>query len=95
MIKKLYTLLVHRYIRYKGRPAKLKQAVKDAQEKHKKDGKRYRVFFFGYKYYAWNREDIKRRKRSGLFYDFLKVGKDFDSICHYDTENPESYVIPK
>jgi len=92
MIKKLLNVLNGWYIRFCGRPGALKRAVKKANKLHKKTGQRYRVFFFGNKYYAWNRQDIKERKRSGLFYKYLKVGADFDAICFYDTNYPEGYV---
>lgn len=79
-------LILGWYIRFCGRPAKLKSAIKKAEQLHSKTQKRYRVFFFGYKYRVWTRQDIKDRKHSGLFKRHLKPGVDFDSICFYDTE---------
>ena len=80
------------YIRFKGRPYLLHKAIKKANKLHRKTGKRYRVFFFGYKFYVWTRDDIKERKHIGLFKDRLKCGSDFDKVCFYDTQNPDGYV---
>ena len=74
------------YIRYCGRPSRLKKAIRQADKLHDQTGKRYRVFFFGYKYRVWTRQDIKERKTVGLFKKTLKPGIDFDLICFYDTE---------
>jgi len=74
------------YIRYQGRPSKLQKAIKLADKMKKDTNKRYRVFFFGYKYRVWTRQDIKDRKNSGLFKRFLKPGVDFDKIAFYDTD---------
>lgn len=81
------------YIRYKGRPYLLDKAIRKANKQYRKTGKRYRVFFFGYKYRVWDRQDIKEQKRIGLLKYDLKVGKDFDGICFYDTHNPVPYVF--
>lgn len=81
------------YIRFKGRPYLLYKKKKEADRLHKKDGKRYRVFFFGYKFRVWNREQIQEQKRIGLLRRGLKVGEDFDKICFYDTQYPERYVF--
>lgn len=84
--KAIKRIIIPLYIRYKGRPSQLKKAILQADRLHKKDGKRYRVFFFGYSYRVWNRQDIKDRKHSKLFKRHLKVGQDFDSIAFYDTQ---------
>lgn len=86
MKQKLKNYLTGLYIRFCGRPAKLKQAIRKADRLHQDTGKRYRVFFFGYRYHVWNREDIKRQKHSKLLRHGLKVGADFDKICFYDTD---------
>jgi hypothetical protein len=44
------------------------------------------VFFYGYRYHAWNRDEIRYRIKSGLFKDGLKAGRDFDKICFFDTD---------
>jgi hypothetical protein len=67
------------------RPAALERAKKKADRLHRKTGRRYRVFFFGNKYHVWTRNDIRDRKKSGLFKFFLQAGKDFDRISFYDT----------
>lgn len=84
------------YIRFCGRPSKLKKAIKKAQKLSKENNdRRYRVFFFGYKYRVWDRWQIKEQKRTGLLKYDLKVGSDFDTICFYDTLNPQKYAIPE
>ena len=75
------------YIRFCGRKSKLGSAVRKATRLHQEDGKRYRVFFFGYRYHVWDRADIRRQIKNGLFRSGLKAGKDFDSICFFDTNN--------
>lgn len=92
---RIMNVLTKLYIRFKGRPALLHKAVRQAQKRHKKDGKRYRVFFFGYKYRVWNRQEIQVQKRIGLLKSNLKVGEDFDKICFYDTQNSDRYVFDK
>lgn len=77
--------LIGLYIRFKGNSIFFQRAVNKANRLHKKTGKRYRVFFFGYKYRVWTRSDIKDRKKSKLFKWHLKAGEDFDKICFYDT----------
>ncbi len=84
LIKNFFTKL---YIRFCMRPGNLKRAEKKAIQLHKETGKRYRVFFFGYKYRVWTRQDIKERKNIGLFKRDLKAGEDFDSIAFFDTNN--------
>ncbi len=83
-IKNFFTKL---YIRFCGRDAVLKRAIRKAIKLHNKTGKRYRVFFFGYKYRVWTRQDIKERKNIGLFKSELKAGEDFDTIAFFDTNN--------
>lgn len=90
---KIKNALTKWYIRFKGRPASLYKAVKEANKRYEKDGKRYRVFFFGYKYRVWNRQEIQAQKRIGLLKSNLKVGEDFDKICFYDTQNHDHYVL--
>jgi len=79
--------LISLYIRFKGNKIYLNKAIRLAKKLHKESGCRYRVFFFGYKYRVWTRQDIKERKRSDLFKKHLKAGADFDKICFYDTNN--------
>lgn len=83
---KLKNQFIKLYIRFKGRDSQLKKAIRLANTRHAETGRRYRVFFFGYRYHVWNRQDVRERIKSSLFRDFLKAGKDFDTICFYDTE---------
>lgn len=95
MKTKIKNAFIKLYIRFKGRPGALRKAIKQADKLHKEKGKRYRVFFFGYEYKVWDRQEIKQRKRIGLFRSELKAGEDFDRICFYDTLNPDGYVSDK
>lgn len=81
----LYKLIMSWYIRFCGRRSRLVKAIKKADRMHQQNGKRYRVFFFGYKYRVWTRTDIKERKNVGLLKRYLKAGEDFDRIAFYDT----------
>jgi hypothetical protein len=80
-------------LRYQMRPAALGRAKKVADRLHKKNGKRYRVFFFGTRYHVWTRDEIRNRKKSGLFKYGLKAGGDFDRVAFYDT-NPRTDAQP-
>ncbi|HLW09767.1 MAG TPA: hypothetical protein VKX35_05160 [Fermentimonas sp.] len=88
-MKRLFTTILNWFkllsIRYHMRHGKLKKAIGVADKLHALDGKRYRVFFFGSKYYAWNRQDIRRQQSIGLLKYDKKVGNDFDKISFYDT----------
>lgn len=72
-------------IRFLMRKAKLNKAIRVADKLHADTGKRYRVFFFGDKYHAWHRQDIRRQQSKHLLRRDKKVGADFDQICFYDT----------
>ncbi len=95
LIKRIKNKLKELYVRFRGRESKKQQAIRKAKRMSKKTGRRYRVFFFGLRYHAWNRDDIRRYQKSGLFREGLKAGNDFDTICFYDTQNPEKYVSDK
>ena len=72
-------------LRFRMRPAALERAKKKADILHKETGYRYRVFFFGNRYRVWRRDEIRNRKKSGLFKYLLKAGNDFDTVAFYDT----------
>lgn len=74
-------------LRFRMRPGALNRAIRKADRLHKKTGNRFRVFFFGSSYHVWTRDEIRDRKKSGLFKFGLKAGADFDRISFYDT-NP-------
>lgn len=93
LIRKIKNFCITWYIRFKGRQYLLDKAIKEANRLSKQNnGRRYRVFFFGYKYRVWDRWQIKEQKRIGLLKKDRKVGEDFDKICFYDTDNPQNYV---
>jgi hypothetical protein len=87
IIKAVKGCFIRLYIRFCGRPGRLKKAIGKAKRLHGKNNRRYRVFFFGYKYRVWTRDDIRRQIKSGLLKDGLKAGQDFDKICFFDTNN--------
>jgi len=66
----------------------LNRAKRKADRLHKKTGCRYRVFFILGRYRVMDRNDIRDRKKIGLFKFWLKAGKDFDTIAIYDTTPP-------
>lgn len=70
---------------YHARPSALKRAKRKADRLHKKNGYRYRVFFILQRYRVMTRNDIRDRKKSGLFKYWLKAGEDFDRLALYDT----------
>ncbi|MDR1454100.1 MAG: hypothetical protein LBJ01_00455 [Tannerella sp.] len=88
-MKKINRFLIQLYTRFRGRPGALNRAVNRARRLHRKTGRRYRVFFFGYRYRVWNRNDIRGRIKAGLFLSGLKAGKDFDRVCFFDTNDIE------
>ena len=90
---KIATPFIRLYIRFRGRPAALHRAIKRARRLHRNTGRRYRVFFFGYRYRVWTRGNIRANIKSGLFKDGLKAGEDFDKICFFDTNDIEPEFI--
>lgn len=90
--KRIKNIAVKLYIRFKGNLYFLNKAIRKADKLHAENGKRYRVFFFGYEYKVWDRQKIQEQKRIGLLRNGLKVGEDFDKICFYDTQKNDSYV---
>lgn len=93
--RRIKNIAVKLFIRFKGNSYFLSKAIVKAEKLHKKNGKRYRVFFFGYKYRVWDRWQIKEQKRIGLLKKDRKVGEDFDKICFYDTQDTDGYVSYK
>lgn len=93
--KRIRNIAVKLYIRFKGNLYFLNKAIKEADRLHAQSGKRYRVFFFGYEYKVWDRQQIRKRIREGLFKSQLKAGEDFDAICFYDTQNTYGNVSNK
>ncbi|MDR1102952.1 MAG: putative virulence factor [Tannerella sp.] len=92
-MKKIKDFFTQLYLCFRGRPGALRRAVRRAKRLHRKTGRRYRVFFFGYRYRVWSRVDIRRRIKSGLFKSGLKAGKDFDLICFFDTNEIEPEIL--
>jgi len=73
-------------IRFHGRKPALERAVKKATRLHKKDGKRYRVFFLDFRYRVYNRDDIKCRKKEGIFNYFIN-STTIDPVKFFDTND--------
>ena len=87
LFNKIKAPIIRLRIRFCMRPGALNKAIRQAKQLHRETGRRYRVFFFGYQYYVWTRDDIKERKRNELFKWHLKAGEDFDRISFFDTNN--------
>lgn len=75
------------WLRFKMRPANLNKAIRKANKLHLQTGKRYRVFWLGWKYRAWCRDDIKRLQHDGNLKHGVKAGIDFDGVAFYDTDS--------
>lgn len=73
-------------IRFHGRPGKLKKAKKLAIRRHLKTGKRYRVFFIAMRYRVYTREEIKAKKRAGIFGSHINSTK-IDPHKFFDTND--------
>lgn len=97
-MKRILTIILNwlklQRIRFQMRETKLDAAIKKAKKLHAETGQRYRVFFFGGKYHAWNRWDIRRQQASGLLKRGKKVGADFDRICFFDTNSVQTERAP-
>ena len=75
-------------IRYHGRAAALNRATRKAKKKHKKDGKRYRVYFLAMRYRVLHRDDVRAAKRIGFFNHNVNV-TNTESLVFFDTNNPD------
>lgn len=54
-------------IRFHGRPSAFERAKRRAIKLHKKDGRRYRVYFLAMRYRVLHRDDVRAAKRAGFF----------------------------
>lgn len=72
------------YIRFKGRPAALKKAIRRADKLCRKNRKRYRVLFLEQKYQAISRPEVQQKKHRGEWGRNVNVTK-LDPLCFYDT----------
>lgn len=73
-------------IRFHGRPAAFRRAMRKANRLSKKRNKRYRVYFLNRRYRVYHRDDIREKKRSGLFNHNVNV-TNMQPIEFYDTKN--------
>lgn len=74
------------YVRFRGRDASRNRAIKKALQKHRCDGKRYRVFFLQNRYQVLTRQDIQRKKHSGDWGRHVN-STNMDPMKFFDTEN--------
>lgn len=77
------------YVRYKGRDAARNRAIKRAKKKHKKTGKRYRVFFLQNRYQVITRTDIQRRKHANAWQRHVN-STNLQRLCFFDTNSLKS-----
>lgn len=75
-------------IRFHGRPAALRRAIRKADKLNKENGKRYRVFFLGMRYRVYDRMTIKDYKKAGIFNRYIN-STTIDSQKFYDTNDSE------
>jgi hypothetical protein len=76
--------LISLYIRFKGRPAALKKAIRKAKRLCKRKKKRYRVYFIEMKYQVLNRRQVQWKKHTGEWNRNVNVTK-LEPLCFYDT----------
>jgi len=81
---KLKIFLLERYLRFKGGKLFFNPAVKKAKRLNKKNGLRYRIFFFRGKYYVCNRREARNLMRNG-FLKWAKLESELDKVCFFDT----------
>lgn len=84
MINQIKYYFIGLYIRFKGRPAALKKAMRLANRLCRRNKKRYRVYFMDRKYQALSRTEIQQKKRSGEWNQNVNVTK-MEPMCFYDT----------
>lgn len=72
------------WIRYKGRPGALNRARKKAVKLHKRNKKRYRVFFLQNRYQVLTRDDLQKRKHTGEF-DWIVNSTNMNAFAFFDT----------
>lgn len=73
-------------IKFHGRDSALKRAIKKANKRHLKTGKRYRVFFLGMRYRVYDRGTIKDYKKAGVFNRYIN-STTIDHTKFYDTND--------
>jgi len=89
-MKRLLFYIWQRYllltVRWHGNPMKQKRAIRKAKKLHRKNGKRYRVFFVENRYQVMNREDIQKRKHLKNW-GWHVNSTAMDKYCFFDTNN--------
>lgn len=81
-------------IRFHGRPAALRRAIRKANKLNKENGKRYRVFFLGMRYRVYDRLTIKGYKKAGVFNRYIN-STTIDQTKFYDTNDFEPCTSQK
>lgn len=74
-----------RYDLYRGRPKALKRSICRAKKMHRKNKKRYKVYFLQHKYQVLTRMDIQRKKKDGTFLSYINRTK-MKPFEFFDTE---------
>jgi hypothetical protein len=86
VFKRLLNWFLSLRIRYNGSPEKLKKAVGKAENLHKTQKKRYRVFFLSGRYQVLTRTDVQRKKNAGEWKRRVNMTR-LEPLEYYDTEN--------
>jgi hypothetical protein len=84
MAMKFIIYLKALYIRFKGRPAALRRAIKRADRRCRKNKKRYRVFFIENKYQSFSRAQVQMKKHKKQWSRDVNVTK-MEPMSFYDT----------
>lgn len=84
MITRIKYFFIALYIRFKGRPAALRKAIRKAKKLCRKRKKRFRVYFLDQKYQALSRNQIQLKKHSGQWNRNVNV-TNMEPLCFYDT----------
>lgn len=90
VFKRLLSGILGMWVRYKGRPAALKKAMKTANNLCLKNKKRYRVYFLGGKYVPLTRTQVQWKKHTGEWNRRVNM-TNMEVLEFYDTLDGLSY----
>lgn len=82
--KRLLSGILGLWIRYKGRPAALRKAIKKANQLCLQHKKRFRVYFLGGRYVALTRTQVQWKKHTGEWSRNVNMQR-LEPMEYYDT----------